>query len=111
MSPQDGGTPLHYSAVHGSADGVQALLAAGADKEARTTDGATAAFAAARYGRVDALRALLAAGADPNAEHNSTGNSPLHTAAWEGHIAAVDALVSAGAKLDEVNDVRCCAWA
>lgn len=103
---QDDGTPLHYSAVHGTADGVKALVDAGADLELRTSDGATAAYAAARFGRAESLKILLDAGANPNAEHNTTGNTPLHVAAWEGHFPAVEALLAAGAKLEETNDVR-----
>lgn len=93
--------------MHGTTDGVKVLLAAGANKEARTADGATPAFAAARYGKLDALRALLDGGADPNAEHNSTGATPIHSAAWEGHYPVVELLLSKGANVNEVNDVRC----
>ena len=44
-----------------------------------------------------ALRAALSSGADPN-EVEATGNTPLHSAAFEGWAEGVEALLKAGAK-------------
>lgn len=44
-----------------------------------------------------ALRAALSAGADPN-EVEAAGNTPLHSAAFEGWAEGVEALLRAGAK-------------
>ena len=44
-----------------------------------------------------ALRAALAAGSDPN-EVEAAGNTPLHSAAFEGWAEGVEALLRAGAK-------------
>ena len=51
-------------AAAASTENVKALLALGADVNARTTNGRTALLTATRYGNADAMRALLAAGAD-----------------------------------------------
>ena len=44
-----------------------------------------------------ALRAALSSGADPN-EVEATGNTPLHSAAFEGWAEGIEALLKAGAK-------------
>jgi ankyrin repeat protein len=43
---------------------VEALLAAGADRDATENDGATALFVASQFGHLAAVEVLLAAGAD-----------------------------------------------
>src|SRR4029450_6849584 len=67
----DGFTALHYAAFFGSPDAVRALVAAGADLEARSTNQefapeATPLHSAVAAGRMDNAEALLEAGADPN---------------------------------------------
>ena len=42
LADEDGYTPLHYAAGYGRLDILQALLAAGADKEVRNSDGQSA---------------------------------------------------------------------
>ena len=58
---------------------------------------------AAQHGHADALRLLLDAGEDPN-RYNPKGNhghsTPLHQAAWAGHLDVVRLLVERGARLD-----------
>jgi ankyrin repeat protein len=51
-------------------------------------------------GRADALAALLAAGADPG-RANAAGVAPLHLAADRGHRDCVEALLRAGAPVDQ----------
>jgi ankyrin repeat protein len=47
---------------------VQALLAAGADKDAKTENGCTALYIASLKGHLAVVEALLAAGADKEAK-------------------------------------------
>ena len=56
-----------------------------------------------------ALAAALAAGADPN-KVEAAGNTPLHSAAYEGWAAGVRALVKAGAKVAASNNAGDRAW-
>ena len=94
----NGWTPLHFAARNGEPAVVQALLAAGADPNARTKDKLTSLHAAARYNENPlVVEALLAAGADPNAR-DKYKNTPLHFfAAGNGEPAVVQALLAAGA--------------
>ena len=101
-----GETALHLAARRGRLAEIKALLAAGADPNAR--NGAakeTPLHFAAKRGRASALKALLAAGADPKAP-NRYGETPLHWAAGEGHGPLVAALLAAGADPKAPNRYR-----
>ena len=78
----NGRTPLHQAAAHTTSPAViEALLAAGADRETRTDDGRTLLHLASRNNENPAVvEALLVAGADVNAQSDS-GRTPLHQAA------------------------------
>ena len=122
----NGVSALHAAAGQGHGYLVTLLLAKGADFSQPDRAGATPLIAAARGGDPAAARALLAAGADPDARDNG-GRTALETAALaghaalipelapvsktsldnalqlaarEGHTAAMDALLGAGAGLD-----------
>jgi hypothetical protein len=69
-----GGTPLHRAARHGQAAVAVALLAVGADKDAKDRNGLTALHWAARESEAVA-RVLLAAGADKGAKDRD-GDTP-----------------------------------
>lgn len=56
-------------------------------------------FAAAKTGDAETLRRLIAAGANPNTA-DEDGQTPLHIAAFEGHLGAVQALLDAGADVN-----------
>jgi ankyrin repeat protein len=81
-----------------SAD-VRALLAAGADPNARSADGSTPMLYAAHFGDTDSLRALLGARADPNLT-NRYGVGPLHEAALRADAGLLRTLLDAGATVD-----------
>ncbi len=98
-----GRTPLHLAADRGHADVAEALLAAGADANAKADDGSTPLHLAAEGGRADVAEALLAAGAAANAR-DDYGSTPLHRAAWMGHASAADVLLTAGADLHAKAD-------
>jgi len=78
---------------------VRALLAAGADANARASDGSTALLYAAHFGAADSVQALLGAGADPNLA-NRYGVGPLHEAALRADTDLLRTLLDAGATVD-----------
>ncbi|WP_257295102.1 ankyrin repeat domain-containing protein [Endozoicomonas sp. YOMI1] len=95
----DTGAPLHYAAAQGQQEAIDALIARGADVNARTKDGKTPLHCAAAQGHQQAIGALIARGADVNAR-TKDGRTPLHCAAAQGHQEAIDALI---ARVADVN--------
>lgn len=95
------GCRLIESADSGRMAQLRALLAAGADVNARC-DGFTPLDAAARSGNAEAVRLLLAAGADAN-ELSALSRSPLHAAAEKGCAESVRLLLAAGAVVDAAD--------
>ena len=97
----DGFTALHYAAFFGSPEAVRALVAAGADLEARSTNQefapeATPLHSAVAAGRMDNAETLLEAGADPNARQHG-GFTPLMEAEQRGDLDLAELLVRHGA--------------
>jgi ankyrin repeat protein len=97
----DGFIALHYAAFFGSPDVVRALVAAGADLEARSTNQefapeATPLHSAVAAGRMDNAEALLEAGADPNARQHG-GFTPLMEAEQRGDLDLAELLIKHGA--------------
>ena len=80
-------------------DTVRALLAGGADVNARAKDGFTPLHVAAASGDAAAIRALLAGGADVDARAKDE-STPLHQAARFGKMASIRALLAGGADAD-----------
>lgn len=78
---------------------VRALLAAGADANARAGDGSTPMLYAAHFGDSASVEALLAAKADPNLT-NRYGFAPMHEAALRADAAMLRTLLDAGAQVD-----------
>jgi ankyrin repeat protein len=74
-----GSTPLHLAATNPDISALTALLAAGADPNARDDDGATSLHMAAYTQNARHARLLLEAGADPNAKTNA-GRDPASMA-------------------------------
>jgi ankyrin repeat protein len=58
---------------------------------------------AAERGDVAGIERQIAAGADPNACEHTDELTPLQRAAQEGHLAAMAALLNAGARVDGAN--------
>ena len=77
------------------AETIRALLAGGADVNARTKDKFTPLHLAALYGDTVVIRALIEGGANVNA-HAKGKFTPLHSAAMFGNAAASEALLDAG---------------
>jgi uncharacterized protein len=97
VEPIAGVPALVLAARAGHLPVIDALLAAGARIEARTTDGDTALGAAVRRRQVAAVGALLAHHADPNARQ-ARGALPLVLAAEAGGGDLLAALLAGGAK-------------
>ena len=73
-------TTLHSAALSGDVAAIRALLAGGADVNARGENGVTPLHQAVLSGDISAIRALLAGGADVNARGEDRV-TPLHAAA------------------------------
>jgi ankyrin repeat protein len=95
----DGWTPLHLAAFFGHTEIAEAMLAGGANANARSTNAmANTPLHAAVAGRkrADVATVLLAHGADVNARQHG-GWTPLHAAAQSGDEELVRLLIAAGA--------------
>lgn len=105
-SDELGITPLHLAALHGHADAVRSLLAAGAGLavDALSAEGFSPLHNAALNGHAEVVRALLSAGASASQAH-PCGPTALHLAARGGHAAAVELLLGAGAPPTDVDGV------
>lgn len=71
-----GSTPLHLAATNPDVTTVKALLAAGADVNAKDMDGNTPLHMAAYTNRIEVAKVLLEAGADVNIV-SSGGRTPM----------------------------------
>ena len=90
-------TSLHLEALNSNAAFVEALIAGGADLEARNENGRTPLHVAALNSNPAVVEALIAGGADPNAR-DKAGDTPLHVAAQSNYNpAVVEALIAGGA--------------
>jgi uncharacterized protein len=101
LDPRDdyGRTPLMEMVRRGAADGVRALLAAGAALDAVDRAGSTALHHALWLGHEDIARLLLASGADPR-RRDRDGWDALAIAARTGSRPMVEALLARGASVD-----------
>jgi ankyrin repeat protein len=102
----DGWPPLHLAAHFGHGDAVDALIAARADVNARSTNGeGNTALHAAVAGCADVriVSRLLGAGADVNAAA-ARGHRALHESAFRGNLALAELLLAHGADATARND-------
>jgi len=87
--------PLAAAVEQGDLARVRALIAQGADPNARRVDGTTALHAAVQADRLDLVQALLAAGAVAGAA-DRYGVTPLYLASLNGSAGIVGRLLDAG---------------
>jgi outer membrane protein assembly factor BamB len=85
------------AAKKGDAEAIKALLAKGADVNARGPYGVTALALAADKGHLEVVKVLLEHKADVNAKDTFYQATPLSWAISHGHAAIIKALVQAGA--------------
>ena len=83
---------------------MEALLTAGANKDAPDKNGATPLHLAAKKGQKEIVEALLTVGADVNAKDN-LNHTPLHFAHKRGHKEIAEALLTAGANAEIAKDL------
>lgn len=96
-------TELHTAAEANDADRVRALIAAGAEIDARDKDQRTPLLLATRADAIDSARALIEAGADVNARDNIR-DTPFLYAGAEGRLEILKALLATGkADLKDTN--------
>ena len=93
--------PLIDASESGDLRTVRALLAEGADPDARRIDGTTSLHWAVRSDHLETAVLLLEAGADARAR-DRYGITPLHLAAVNGNAASIARLLDAGADANAV---------
>ena len=101
-------TSLHCAILKNNETTVAALLAAGADKEAKTDDGSTPLHQAVGHGHTHIAKLLLDAGVLVNSI-DERGNRPLHIAAARGHTELLILLLQNHAPKDALNNLGCTA--
>ena len=92
-------SPLHEAARAGDKAQVEALLAKGADVNAKDNSGGTPLHRAANEGRKDVVELLIIKGADVNAKAKD-GQTPLHRLASAGRKDVVELLIIKGADVN-----------
>ena len=104
IDPETGRTPLMTAVALSDAPRVSALLASGADPDAKDANGIRAIHYAAGEPDPAILRTLIVGSADVNAK-GRTGKTPVMEAARLGMIQNVKILADAGADLDARDDL------
>jgi uncharacterized protein len=95
---------LRAAAERGDLAPFRALLAAGADVNAKDAQQDSAFLIAARNGHADLLRAALAAGADVRSL-NRYGSTAIMGPAYRGHVEVVRVLLDTQIDLQHVNNL------
>jgi ankyrin repeat protein len=99
----NGATPLHRAARNGLTAAVRALVAMGAQLNARQpSNGMRPLHWAAQQGHLQTLAVLVELGAPVGAANNE-GDTPLHTAADKGLVEACRVLVLLGANVEGLD--------
>ena len=96
-------TPLHLAVIRENLEGIKLLLSSGADPDALMVEDITPLHSAAAMGWPDGINALVDAGASMNARDAHTRETPLHKAARNLQMDAIDTLCIRGADTDVKN--------
>jgi ankyrin repeat domain-containing protein 17 len=94
-------TALMHASQYNHVEVVQALLASGADVNAKTSYGNSALTFACAHGFLEIVQTLLANGADVN----DPREPPLQAAAGNGHLEVVRALLAKSAEVNAKDSV------
>eukprot|EP00927_Polykrikos_kofoidii_P075404 TRINITY_DN71581_c0_g1_i1.p1 TRINITY_DN71581_c0_g1~~TRINITY_DN71581_c0_g1_i1.p1 ORF type:complete len:248 (-),score=46.44 TRINITY_DN71581_c0_g1_i1:25-768(-) len=98
-------TPVHIASLSGHEQCVARLLKHGASADARDKAGATPLYRAAMAGSAGTVRVLAKASPKSvDARFPRTKGTALHTAAYLGHVAVIEALLEVGASPCIRND-------
>ncbi len=89
------------AAINGKLKIMQALIASGANINAKNKYDNTALTMAAKKGNLEIVQALIAAGADLDAKNATHGETALMEATKEGNLEIVQALIAAGADVNK----------
>jgi ankyrin repeat protein len=92
-------TPLHWATYKSAADGVELLLKAGANVDAKDTRGRTPLDWAAYLGDLPVATLLIKMGAKATC-FDSEGFTPFHKAVLNGHLPLIQLLVDEGADVN-----------
>jgi ankyrin repeat protein len=98
-----GHTPLHEAALYRNRDVAEALVALGADTNARDKFGETPLHVAVGLEKPDIAEMLATHGANVNVAENKASNTPLHKASQKGDEAMVKLLLAYGADVNARN--------
>jgi uncharacterized protein len=99
-------TPLHVAAYQKQYDAARALIRLGADPNKLEIDRYDIITIAAVANDLPMLRLALDGGGNPKAITSRYGGTALIAAAHLGHVEVVRMLISAGAPLDHVNNLK-----
>jgi ankyrin repeat protein len=97
-------TVLILASQKGHTEIVEALLAKGADVNAKANDGSTAFLWANVNGHTEIVKALLAKGVNVNEKARKNGMTALIAASQNGHTEIVEALLAKGADVNAKED-------
>jgi ankyrin repeat protein len=100
----NGYSPLMLAARHGRGAAVAALLASGADPQARSDNGMTPLMYAAASGDVASVEAIVARSVDVNAKEDVRGLNAVIIATAANHTAVVKSLAKHGADLSATSN-------